>query len=159
MGLMLARLLVLAGREVTVADPHPERREQARSLGASAAERLDGVPLVFEAVGRPDGWRAALEAVAPGGVVVLVGGCPGGSRVELPADALHYDELDVRGAFHHSPAEVDRALGLLAGRDVPWEAFAGEPLALDGLGAALEQAARGGGRARKLLVDPRLPPA
>ena len=36
MGLMLARLLALAGRDVTVADRHPERRAQAEALGARA---------------------------------------------------------------------------------------------------------------------------
>jgi L-iditol 2-dehydrogenase len=53
-GLMLARLLVLDGRDVTVVDRHHERRGQADDLGAHGVERLDRqVPLVFEAVGRP----------------------------------------------------------------------------------------------------------
>src|SRR4051812_25350235 len=79
MGLMLVGLLVLEGREVTVADPHPERRAQAEAMGARSAERLADELLVFEAVGRPEAWRAAVAAAAPGGVVVLVGGCPPGS--------------------------------------------------------------------------------
>jgi L-iditol 2-dehydrogenase len=153
MGLMLARLLVLEGREVTLCDRHPERRAQAEALGATAVARLGRHPLVFEAVGRPAAWRTAVDAVAPGGVAVLVGGCAPGAEVRFAAAALHYAEVDVRGAFHHAPAEVDRALELLASGAVDWRAFAGATVGLDGLLDALR--APPGGEARKLVVDPR----
>ena len=106
MGLMLARLLHLRGCAVTLADRHPERRAQATMLGARAVEALDEADyeLVMEAVGRPEAWNAAIAAAAPGATVVLVGGCPSGSDVTLPAGPLHYAELDIRGAFHHTPA-------------------------------------------------------
>ncbi|MEA2385258.1 MAG: L-iditol 2-dehydrogenase [Solirubrobacteraceae bacterium] len=152
MGLMIARLLVLEGRHVTVCDRHPERRTQAEALGARAVEALGRHALIFEAVGRPGAWRAAVDAAAPGATVVLVGGCPGGSDVALPAGPLHYDELDVRGAFHHSRTEVDRALELLATGAVDWRALAGETIGLDDLAAALRRPAAG--EARKLVVDP-----
>jgi L-iditol 2-dehydrogenase len=153
MGLMLARLLVLEGRDVTLCDRHPLRRAQAEALGARAVERLGRHALVMEAVGRPESWRAAIEAAQPGGTVVLVGGCPAGCEVTLPSGPLHYAELDVRGAFHHAPAEVDRALALLAGGDIDWRRFAGETIGLDGLAQALVRPAAG--EARKLVVDPR----
>src|SRR3954447_11287635 len=155
MGLVIARLLVLDGRDVTLADRHPERRAQAEAVGASAVPALEpgGHALIFEAVGRPEAWRAAVEAAAPGGTVVLVGGCPSGTAVALPAGPLHYDELDVRGAFHHSRAEVDRALEPLATRAVDWPAVTGETIGLDDLAAALRRPAAG--EARKLVVDPR----
>ena len=153
-GLMIARLLVLEGREVTVADPHAERRAQAEALGASSTAVLDPHPLVFEAVGRPEAWRAAVEAAAPGAVVVLVGGCPSGRDVPLPAAPMHYDELELRGAFHHDRDEVDRALALLADGSVDWRAFAAEPIGLDGLAGALARPP--GGPARKPVVDPAL---
>ena len=85
---------------------------------------------------------------------MLVGGCPSGSEVTLPAAPLHYAELDVRGAFHHDRAEVDEALGLLAAGDVDWRALAGETIGLDALHDALLRPAAG--EARKLVVDPRL---
>jgi L-iditol 2-dehydrogenase len=154
MGLMLARLLVLEGRDVTLCDRHPLRRAQAEAWGARAVERLGRHDLVMEAVGRPQAWRAAIDAAAPGGTVVLVGGCPSGTDVTLASGPLHYAELDVRGAFHHTPAEVDRALALLAGGDVDWRALAGDTVGLDALhGALLRPSA---GEARKLVVDPRL---
>jgi L-iditol 2-dehydrogenase len=152
-GLMLAGLLAGEGRSVLVADRHPERRAQAVELGARAAERLETHALVFEAVGRPEAWQAAVEAAAPGGAVVLVGGCPRGSEVTFPASPLHYEELELRGAFHHAPAEVDRALQILAAGAFPWAQLRGETIPLDQLSAAL--AAGPGGPARKWVVDPR----
>jgi L-iditol 2-dehydrogenase len=156
MGLMLARLLVLEGRDVTLCDRHPERRAQAEALGARAVARLDGArhELVLEAVGRAQAWGEAIAATRPGGTVVLVGGCPSGSDVTLATGPLHYAELDVRGAFHHTPAEVDRALALLAAGDVDWRALAGDTIGLDELAAALVRPSAG--EARKLIVDPRL---
>jgi L-iditol 2-dehydrogenase len=153
MGLMLARLLVLEGRDVTLCDRHPQRRAQAEALGARAVPRLGRHELVMEAVGRPQSWRAAIEAARPGGTVVLVGGCSAGSEVALPSGPLHYAELDVRGAFHHTPTEVDRSLALLAAGDIDWRGFARETIGLDELHDALLRPASG--EARKLVVDPR----
>jgi L-iditol 2-dehydrogenase len=152
MGLMVAAVLVGEGRSVTVADRHPERREQASQLGARGVEVLTQHGLVFEAVGRPEAWRAAIGAAAPGGVVVLIGGCPQGTDVALPAGPIHYDELELRGAFHHSPAEVDRALMTLAGGQLSWETLLGARISLEELPAAL--ASSSGGRARKWVIDP-----
>lgn len=154
-GLMLARLLVLDGREVRVVDRHAERRAQADDLGARGVAALDGdgaPPLIFEAVGRPDAWHAALSAAPPGGTVVMVGGCPG-SDVALPAARIHYEEVDVVGAFHHRPAEVDEALALLSNGAVDHAAFAGPVIGLDDLHAALLDPPWGA-EARKLVVDP-----
>jgi L-iditol 2-dehydrogenase len=152
MGLMLAGLLVAEGRRVTVADRHGERRVQAEALGARGVEVLERHGLVFEAVGRPSTWRDAVLAAEPGGVVVLVGGCPKGCDATLPPGPIHYDELDLRGSFHHSPAEVDRALELLATGAFDWTVLAGPTIGLDELPAAL---ARESARAVKWVVDPR----
>jgi L-iditol 2-dehydrogenase len=151
-GLMLARLLVLDGRDVLVCDRHPERRAQAQALGARAADALGEHDLVFEAVGRVEAWEQAVAATRPGGTAVLVGGCPSGTTVQLATAPLHYDEVDVRGAFHHTREEVDRALALLAAGEVEWQALAGEVIGLADLAAALR--APSAGEARKLVVEP-----
>jgi L-iditol 2-dehydrogenase len=137
---------------VTVADRSPERRDQAAEIGARPCERLECHGLVFEAVGRPDAWRQAVESALPGAVVVLVGGCPRGDEVSLPTGSMHYDELELRGSFHHSRDEVDEALAALASGTVPWELLRGETISLQQLPAAL---ATTGGPARKWVVDPR----
>lgn len=153
MGLMLAALLIAQHRTVTLADPHPERRAQATELGAKATTHLTEHDLVFEAVGRPEAWRDAAAAAAPGAVVVLVGGCPSGSEVALDPGPLHYEELELRGTFHHDRADVDRALTALADNTVPWESLQGPTISLDELPGAL--AAPAGGPALKWVVDPR----
>ncbi len=153
MGLMLTSLLLAGGRAVTVAERHPDRRAQAEQLGARTATELASHELVFEAVGRSETWEAAVRATAPGGVVVLVGGCPLGTDVSLPTAPIHYDELELRGTFHHSAAEVDEALAAIADGRFDWRALAGETITLEQLPAAL--AAPNDGRARKWVVDPR----
>lgn len=154
MGLMLTSVLLAQKRAVTVAERHPDRRAQAERLGARTATELGSHELVFEAVGRPETWQAAVRATSPGGVVVFVGGCPLGSDVTLPTAPIHYDELELRGTFHHSAAEVDEALAVLADGRLDWRALAGETITLEQLPAAL--AAPNDGPARKWVVDPRL---
>jgi L-iditol 2-dehydrogenase len=152
MGQMLAALLVADGRTVTVADRHAERRAQADAAGAMSAERLADHDVVFEAVGTPDAWRAAVQACAPGGCVVFVGGCKSDADASLPTRPLHYDELDLRGAFHHSREEVDCALELLAGDALDWRRLSAGPIGLDDLPHAL--GAGNDGPARKWVVIP-----
>jgi L-iditol 2-dehydrogenase len=151
-GLMLARLLVLDGRDVLVVDRHAERRAQAEAFGARAEPELGSHDLVFEAVGRVEAWEQALAAARSGGTVVFVGGCPSGTTIDLPTGPLHYDEVDLRGAFHHTRDEVDQAIALLAAGDVDWHALAGEEVGLEQLADALRQPSAG--EARKLVVDP-----
>ena len=114
-GLMLARLLVLDGRDVgVVCDRHDERRAQAEAMGALGVRRRSSAAnttLVFEAVGRttaeqgargprraraaPWCWSGAARAARTGG-----SSRPG---------SLHYDEVDVRRRLSpHARAEVDR---------------------------------------------------
>lgn len=157
MGLMLASLLAAEGRSVTLADRHPERRAQASELGALAVDHLGQHELVFEAVGRSDAWRAAVASCAPGGVVVLVGGCPAGSEMTLSTTRIHYEELELRGAFHHSPAEVERALAMLANGGLSWRTLLGQTITLEELPTALAE--RSAGRAQKWVVDPSPPRA
>jgi L-iditol 2-dehydrogenase len=152
MGQMLTALLVAEGRTVTLADRHPERRAQAEAVGAMTAERLADHDVVLEAVGRPDAWREAVQACAPGGCVVFAGGCKAGTDASLPTRPLHYEELDLRGAFHHAPEEVERALALLADGAVDWRSLAAGPIGLDDLSQAL--AAGNDGPARKWVVIP-----
>jgi L-iditol 2-dehydrogenase len=153
MGLMLAALLIAQGRSVTLSDPHPERRAQAAELGATPATRLTRHDLVFEAVGRPEAWRDAAAAASPGAVVVLVGGCPSGTEVTFDPGPLHYEELELRGTFHHDRDDVDRALRNLVTGVVPWQTLEGPTISLNELPKAL--AAPRGGPALKWVVDPR----
>jgi L-iditol 2-dehydrogenase len=83
----------------------------------------------------------------------MVGGCASGTDAPLPTRPLHYEEIDVRGAFHHDRGEVDRALALLGGGALDWRALATEPIGLEDLAGAL--AGGNDGPARKWVVVPR----
>jgi len=53
--------------------------------------------------------------------VILFSGLPRGERVAFDAYKLHYEELTVRGSFHHTPGTVRAALAFLSSGAYPWE--------------------------------------
>ena len=130
LGLMLARLSVLAGAEVTTVDDQSDRLAVAAELGATntVAERLSaellqrlrdkytvhklGFDCVIEAVGKPETWNQAVELVRPGGRVNLFGGCPRGTELRVDTTRLHYDEIRIYASFHHTPETVRKGSGI-----------------------------------------------
>ena len=81
------------------------RRETEGARGADA---------VIECVGRPDVWEQAIAMARKAGTVNLFGGCPADTRITLDTGRIHYDELTLKGAFHHTPAAIREALRLIA---------------------------------------------
>jgi L-iditol 2-dehydrogenase len=57
----------------------------------------------------------------------------GGREVSGDTFRLHYEELTLRGAFHHTPRTVRRALTFLATGARPWEKLVTHEVGLDGL--------------------------
>jgi L-iditol 2-dehydrogenase len=115
-GLMLCAGAHDAGARVVAVGGRPERRELARAFGAEPGAG-SGADVVVEAVGTAEAWHDAVELVRPGGTVLFFGGR------ELAVDTfrLHYEELTLRGAFHHTPRHVRAALAFLASGAYPWE--------------------------------------
>ena len=87
-GLLAAALAKFSGAAaVVVADRIAHRLERAAQLGADAAVNIDrespvdavmdmtgrGAHVVFDAAGKPDSVRTALECLRPGGRMVLIG--------------------------------------------------------------------------------------
>jgi L-iditol 2-dehydrogenase len=60
-------------------------------------------------VGTPETWSIAAECAAPGGAVLLFGGCAAGTRACFDTFRLHYEEVDLIGAFHYGRADVAEA--------------------------------------------------
>ena len=160
-GAMLAALSSARGCEVAVCDPHAERRERALRFGArdvhdrveptgveEARRRLGEPDLVIEAVGRPEAWRAAVGLVRSGGQVLAYGGCAPGTVVDLPAARFHYDEITLRGSFHHDPEAFREAVEMLRDRMAPFELLLGEPIGLEDV----PQALREGGAKRPVFM-------
>jgi L-iditol 2-dehydrogenase len=115
-GLMLCAAARDAGADVIAVGGRPERRALASDLGASTGDGR-GADVVIEAVGSEEAWRDALELVRPGGTVLFFGG----REVTVDTFRLHYEELTLRGAFHHTPAKVRAALAFLSSGAHPWE--------------------------------------
>jgi L-iditol 2-dehydrogenase len=63
-----------------------------------------GVDVAVDATGRPEVWEQAVAAVGRGGTVVFFGGCAPGTTVAVDTRRVHYEELTLVGAFHHTPA-------------------------------------------------------
>jgi L-iditol 2-dehydrogenase len=132
MGMLLCACLKDAGANVIVAGGSAERRALAQEFGATPGDAREA-DVVIEATGKPKGWRDAVAAVRRGGTVILFSGVQG--AVELDAERLHYDELSVRGAFHHTPQTVRAALAFLASGAYPWERLLTHEISLDSLPA------------------------
>jgi len=134
-GLMLCACAADAGGRPFLVGGRPERRELGQLFGAKAAtEQAD---VVIEAAGTEQAWRDAVELVRPGGRIVFFGGLPRGTEVAVDTYRLHYEELTLRGAFHHTPATVRAALGFLASGAFPWERLITHRVGLDGVAALL----------------------
>jgi L-iditol 2-dehydrogenase len=133
-GLMLAACVADTGGWPVVVGGRPERQELVELFGAEGGAGV-GADVVIEAVGSDAAWTDAVELVRPGGTVVMFGGLPRDARPPVAAYRLHYEELTVRGSFHHTPATVRAALGFLASGAYPWERLITHRLLLDQLPA------------------------
>ena len=133
-GLMLCACARDAGAEVVAVGGRDRRRSLVTLFGASVGDGR-GADVVIEAAGTNEAWRDAISLARPGGTVVFFGGLPRGAEVAVDAYRLHYEELTLRGAFHHAPRHVKAALGFLASGAHPWEHLITHDLALDALPA------------------------
>jgi L-iditol 2-dehydrogenase len=119
-GLMLSACVADAGGWPVIVGGREERRALAEAFGAELGDGR-GADVVIEAAGTEQAWGDAQKLVRPGGTVLLFGGLPGDARPGLDAYRVHYEELTIRGSFHHTPATVRAALGFLASGAYPWE--------------------------------------
>jgi L-iditol 2-dehydrogenase len=133
-GLMLAACVADVGGWPVVVGGRPERQELVELFGAESGAGT-GADVVIEAVGSDAAWSDAVELVRPGGTIVMFGGLPRDARPPVDAYRLHYEELTVRGSFHHTPATVRAALGFLGSGAYPWAGLVTHRVLLDELPA------------------------
>lgn len=158
-----------AGHHVVLADPNSPRLEVARQLGAREAVQVsrdggeagrlrryaraaDGFDLAIEATGSPVAWEDALASARPGGTVLLFGGCRPGTTIPLDTHRIHYNEVTIKGAYHHRPATFEKALGLLASGTLHAEALLSAERPLSDLEGALRSMMRK--EALKVVIRP-----
>jgi L-iditol 2-dehydrogenase len=141
-GLMLCACVADAGGRPVAIGGRPERRELAPLFGARPGDGK-GADVVIEAAGTAEAWQRAIGLVRPGGSVVVFGGLPGGAGVEIDAGRVHYEELTVRGAFHHTPRHFRAALAFLSSGAYRWERLVTHEVGLDGVAALFADPPRG----------------
>ena len=133
-GLMLAACVADAGGWPVVVGGRDERRGLVGEFGAEVGDGR-GADVVIEAAGTEKAWSDAVELVRPGGTVVMFGGLPRDARPPVDAYRVHYEELTVRGSFHHTPQTVRAALAFLASGAYSWERLVTHRISLDDLPA------------------------
>ncbi|MBX3112923.1 MAG: Zn-dependent alcohol dehydrogenase [Fimbriimonadaceae bacterium] len=160
-GLSTVMGLVLAGAATIVAvDRHDSRLDQATAFGAThrlrsgpdtneALRRLTGgrgPDYVFEAVGSPALQEQALDAVRPGGTVVLSGISPVGSATNLPGAVLVRQEKTVMGSYYGT-ADAARDFPLYAGHylagRLPLDQLVSRTYSLDEINVAYQDMLQG----------------
>jgi L-iditol 2-dehydrogenase len=139
-GLMFVRLCKMAGAMVIAIGRRPARLEVARAMGADVLLRSDTEPdildavrrhsdgrrgpdKVIECVGLPETWELAIAMGRKASTINLFGGCPKDSVARLDTSRIHYDELTLKGTFHHTPHTVRTALSLISEGKVDARAF------------------------------------
>lgn len=172
-GLMFVRLCHLAGANVMAAGRRSERLELARKLGArevfderetsnlpdvlkSRTEGGRGADVVIECVGRPETWEQAIGLARKAGRVSLFGGCPADTAIRVDTHRVHYDELTLKGTFHHTPQTVRKALALIGSGQIPARDFIQRRATLTDLPGILAELASGIGGVKTAIFPPDL---
>jgi len=136
-GLMLCACVADAGGRPVGVGSRPSRRALAGSFGAVAAASK-GADVVIEAAGTVEAWQHALALVRPGGTVLAFGGLPREAHVEVDAYRIHYEEVRLAGAFHHTPRTFRAALAFLASGAFPFERLLTHEVGLEGVAALFD---------------------
>lgn len=131
-GLMLCACVRDRGGVPVVVGGRPSRRALAPAFGAVAGDGR-GADIVIEAAGTSAAWEHALELVRPGGTVLAFGGLPRDARVSVDPFRIHYEEVSLVGAFHHTPRSVRAALAFLSTGAAPFERLITHRVGLEGI--------------------------
>lgn len=147
---------------IVAVDPSPERRRLAFELGATEAvapdELADREPFMraIDAVGSPGTMTAAVEAVHPGGRVVVVGLPKSGVRVELDPTELVAREKTITGSYYGSSNPVEslgRLLDLVRDGSLLLEPLLGSRHPLERINEAVIEAQSAAGGRVLLIPD------
>jgi S-(hydroxymethyl)glutathione dehydrogenase/alcohol dehydrogenase len=144
----------LAGAARVVAiDPDPVRLELARTRGATElrtpGDAFDAVDHAFEVVGNSAVMVAAVEALAPGGELVLVGATARDVTMSFHPRAFLSKQQRITGCIYGSarPAEhLPQLLSWAADGTIPLADLIGRRIGLEELEEAFDEPANGGVR-------------
>lgn len=103
---------------IDVSDLSPGRLAVARQLGAAATELHGEYDVIIDAAGAATTRADSVAHQRAGGVAVWLGLAE--NEAGFDANALIRAEKTVLGSFAYSDEEFDRAMNLLAGRELSW---------------------------------------
>lgn len=137
---------------VTVAEPSPQRREFARSLGFETVESAIGASadVVFDAAAHPSVAAVLTQVAAPAGRIVLVGVYGNHPAVDLRA--VTFKELMVLGTRVYSHDDIRAATRMIADGRFDPSPFITGTVSLEEAPDAIEDLRAG--RGIKVLVEP-----
>lgn len=113
-----------------------------------------GADVVIEAAGSAETWQMACMMARPAATVVLFSGLPGGTQVSFDATHVHYNEMTLKGVFHHTPRTVEQALHMISSGQVKVGPMLDGQIPLEQVEDGLQRMARS--EAIKLAVVPSL---
>ncbi len=158
-GLMHLQLARLKGAsKVIITDLRKERLNIASRLGAdvvidaSTEDQLSrvkeltkglGADVVIEAVGLSQTWELAVKMTRKAGTTLFFGGCPSGAKITLDTERIHYEDLTLKGIFHHTPLSVRKAYNLISSGKFDGKSMITDKMPLSELEHALQKMDRG----------------
>ena len=163
--LQLSRLR--GASKIIVSDLQENRLEIAGKLGADKTingskenqlcclKKLTndmGADIVIEAVGLPQTWELAIKMVRKGGTALFFGGCATGTKVSIDTNRIHYEDLTLKGIFHHTPLSVRKAYDLISEGKFDGKPLITERMSLSDLEKALNKMSRG--KCLKIAITP-----
>jgi L-iditol 2-dehydrogenase len=167
-GMMFTRLARVYGARVIAVARRVERLEMAARMGANecvlngsghdAVARIKdltggyGADVVIEAVGKPETWELAVRLLRRGGTVNFFGGCPADTRVSLDTGLLHYSELKCIASFHHTPAIIRKALGIVSRGEISAREFVKQEEPLTSLNSVLRHLMSHNGHMKTAII-------
>jgi L-iditol 2-dehydrogenase len=167
-GMMFTRLARVYGARVIAVARRMERLEMAARMGAQecvlngsghdAVTRIReltegyGADVVIEAVGKPETWELAVHMLRRGGTVNFFGGCPSDTRVSLDTGMMHYGELKCIASFHHTPAVIQKALGIVSRGEISARDFVKQEEPLTSLNSVLRHLMSHNGHMKTAII-------
>lgn len=142
---------------ITVADPDPQRRNSASSMGATdvlasvSEAELEAYDAVVECVGRPELVQACQPALRPRGRLVVSGACAEPTTIE-PITAL-LKELTIRYSVAYSTDEFREVIAAFSDGDIDPTPTVGPKFELDHIAEAFA-AVRGAQAQGRVSVRP-----
>lgn len=111
-GLAAAAIAVEHGATVEIIETDAARRPWARRFGATTLDRAPDIVLATSA----ESMVAAIDAVAPGGTVVVCAGSTAADPAAIHPDEIARRRLTIVGAHGSSPRDLVETIAFLSGR-------------------------------------------